>query len=435
MPIWPFSKQAAPKERIEPTFNAIPDGAIIPSSDGSNLYALLAGLPSTASGAVVNEQTAMQVSAVYACVSLIAGSIASLPLKFYERKGAAREEVDGHDLWWLFNEQPCAAFTAATFWEFCLSQMLLRGDAVAYIYRGEGKFASDIKAIIPVPRSKVTIQRETQRGGYRGPTKLLYTFHLDNGESFTVDQGDVLHFPGFGFNGLCSMSAIQYGARNAVGTAIQADEFAGKFFSQGAQPQIAIKAPGEMGPDQQEALRQAFVAKYGGNGPSGVPLVLTEGLDIQELSMTAADAQLLESRQWQVVDIARAFGVPPFMIGEMEKTTSWGSGIEQMFIGFVRSTLRSHINRIQQELNRKLWPTRQRVFVEFDTFDLTAGDAKTQAEYFKAALGGTQNPAWMTQNQVRKRLNLPPMEGGDELHDPTNQEAPPNEPAPSQAAA
>lgn len=433
MPIWPFNKREF-RERIEPTFNAIPDGAIIPSSDGNNLYALLAGLPSTASGAVVNEQTAMQVSAVYACVNLIAGSIAGLPLNFYQRQGASRIELDDHPLWWHFNEQPCAAFTAATFWEFVVSQMLLRGDSVNYIYRGEGRFASDIKAIIPYPRSRVTVQKEIQAEGYRGPTKLLYTFHMDKG-SFTVDQGDVLHFPGYGFNGLCGMSAIQYGARNAVGTAIQADEFAGKFFSQGAQPQIAIKAPGEMSPEQQVALRDAFVAKYSGNGPSGIPLVLTEGLDIQELSMTAADAQLLESRKWQVVDIARAFGVPPFMIGEMEKTTSWGSGVEQMYIGFVRSTLKSHINRIKQEMNRKIWPTRQKTFVDFDTFELTAGDAASQGDYFAKALGGTQNPAWMTQNQVRKRLNMPPMEGGDELHDPTSQEPVPNEPAPPETAA
>lgn len=412
---------------------AIPDGAIIPSSDGNNLYALLAGLPSTASGAVVNEQTAMQVSAVYACVSLIAGSIASLPLKFYERTDAAREEIDGHPLWWLFNEEPCAAFSSATFWEFIVSQMLLRGDGIAYLYRGEGRFASDIKAVIPVPRSQVTIQRPIPPEGYRGPTKLLYTIHLTNGQSFTVDQGDILHFPGFGFNGICSMSAIQYGARNAVGTAIQADEFAGKFFAQGAQPQHAITAPGLFPPEKQEEFRQAWAAKYAGNGPSGIPLILTEGLDVKELSMTAADAQLLESRKWQVTDIARAFGVPPFMIGEMEKTTSWGSGVEQMYIGFVRSTLRSHINRIEKELNRKLWPTRQKVFVEFDTFDLTAGDAASQADYFAKALGGTQNPAWMTQNQVRKRLNLPPMDGGDELHDPTNQEPTANA-APSQAA-
>jgi HK97 family phage portal protein len=435
MPIWPFGNKSERRERVEPTFNStLPDGAIIPSSDGNNLYALLAGLPSTASGAVVNEQTAMQVSAVYACVSLIAGSIASLPLKFYQRAGATREEVDDHPWWWLFNEQPCAAFTSATFWEFCLSQMLLRGDAVAYIYRGEGKFSTDIKAIIPVPRSRVTIQKEIPAEGYRGPTKLFYTFHLDNGMSFTVDQGDVLHFPGFGFNGLSSMSAIQYGARNAIGTTMEADEFAGKFFGQGAQPQHAIKAPGTMSPEQQNAFREAWAAKYAGNGPSGIPLILTEGLDIKELSMTAADAQLLESRKWGVIDIARAFGVPPFMIGETEKTTSWGSGIEQMFTGFVRGTLRSHINRIEKELNRKLWPTRQKFFVEFDTFDLTAGDAASQADYFSKALGGTQNPAWMTQNQVRKRLNMSPMPGGDELHDPTNQEPPPDA-APSQAAA
>ena len=430
MPIWPFSKRGASKARIEPVFDhVLPDGAIVPSSDGDRLYALLSGLPTTSSGAVVNEQTAMQVSAVYACVSLIAGSIASLPVGVYERDGSVRKEVENHDLWWLLNEQPCASFTAATFWEFVVAQVLLRGDSIAYLYRGENRLAGDLKAIIPVPRSKVQITRLKMPDGYRGPAKLAYTIHGDGGH-FTVDQGDVLHFPNMGFDGVSSMSAIQYGARNAVGTAIQADDFAGRFFAQGAQPQHAITVPGEMSPDQQESFRAAWVAKYSGNGPSGIPLILTEGLDVKEISMTAADAQLLESRKWQVVDIARAFGVPPFMIGEMEKTTSWGAGIEQMSIGFVRNVLRSHINRFQQELNRKLWPVRQRFFVEFDVDALTTGDAKSQAEYFKAALGGTQNPAWMTQNEVRKKKNLAPMDGGDELHDPANKE-PPNEPAPA----
>lgn len=231
MPIWPFGNKRERPERIEPTFNAIPDGAIIPSSDGDRLYALLAGIGQTPSGAVVNEQTAMQVSAVYACVSRIAGAIASLPLTVYERTGSVRKQYDNHDVWWLLNEQPCAAFTSATFWEFVTSQVLLRGDSIAYLYRGEGRLSSDLKAIIPVPRGQVQIQRQKMPEGHRGPAKLLYTIHTGDGGYFTVDQGDVLHFPNMGFDGVSSMSAIQYGARNAVGTAIQADEFAGKFFA------------------------------------------------------------------------------------------------------------------------------------------------------------------------------------------------------------
>jgi HK97 family phage portal protein len=403
-----------PRSRVEPVFN-LGGGETVSSGDREGMLSLF-GMTPTPSGATVTEHSAMLVSAVYACVSRIAGSIASLPLPVYERHDDhSRSEVFGHDMWWLLNEQPCAAFGAAAFWEFIVSQMLLRGDAIAYMYRGEdpGR-AIGIKAIIPVPRGQVTIQRAKMPDGHRGPSKLIYTIHTDEGY-FTVDQGDVLHFPNMGFNGLCGMSTIQYGARNAVGTAMAADEFAGKFFAQGAQPQHAVKVPGRMTLEQQEAFRAAWVSKYAGNGPSGIPLILTEGIDVTELSMTAADAQLLESRKWGVIDIARAFGVPPFMIGETEKATSWGSGVEEMGRGYVKFTLKAHLKRIQDELNRKLWPRSMRYFLEFDVDGLLQGDTKAQAEFFTKALGGPGTQGWMTINEVRRSKNLPPVDGGDTL--------------------
>lgn len=406
-------KQSDQRSRVEPTF-ALGTGAVS-TSDGYALTDMFGGLPNTSSGAVVNETTAMQVSAVYACVSRIAGAIASMPLSVYERvDGGTRREVDQHDLWWLLNEQPCAEFGAAAWREYMVSQMLLRGDAVAYIYRGTSRNATGVEALIPHPRSQVTIQKRKMPSGHRGPTPLLYTFHTEDG-FFTVDQGDVLHFPNLGFNGLTSMSAIQYGARNAIGTAMQAEEFAGKFFSQGAQPQHAITSPMAMTPSQQESFRNAWVAKYSGNGPTGIPLMLTEGLDIKELSMTAADAQLLESRKWQVIDVARAFGVPPFMIGETEKTSSVGSGVEEMGRWFVQFTLKPHLKRIQDELNRKLWPRRMRYFTEFDVSELMRGDMRAEGEYYSRAIGGPGALGWCTPNEVRRHKNLPPIEGGDKL--------------------
>lgn len=359
-------------------------------------------------GQLVNTQTAMRLSAVYACVRLIAGAISTLPVHIYERVGDERVRVD-HDYWWLLNEQPVPAYSAPAMWEWIVAQILLRGDGLALMQRNR---AGAVTAIIPLDRTKVQI---APAGTDRAP-RLKYFIQTDAG-AFGADQDDVLHFPGFGFDGTKSMSVIEWGARQATGIGIAADEFAGTFYAQGAQPQHVIKAAGKMTEAQQQALREAWALKYSGKGPNGIPLILTEGLDLSQLTMTAKDAQLLESRQWQVIDIARAFGVPPFMIGEMEKSTSWGSGIEQMGIGFVTYTLAPHLRRLQAELNRKLFHT-ARYFAEFNVTGLLRGDHTARANYFKAALGGTQNPAWMTQNEVRHLENLPAHPDGNDLSKP-----------------
>lgn len=380
----------------------------VPSSDSIKMLEIF-GDPRTSAGAVVNEQTAMRVSAVYSCVSLIAGSIAQLPLPVYRMVNGSRERID-HSYWWLLNEQFAANWPAAAAWEFLFSQMLLRGDGIAYLVRNR---AGAVTGVLPWPRDRVEI-KEQERSNPKEPRRLQYTFHDDKGY-FTVDQADVLHFPGFGFNGIHGMSVIQWGARNGIGIAIQGDEHAGKFFSEGGKPEIALKVPGEMTLPQQEQFRDAWVAKYGGmQGNRRIPLILTEGLSIEELTMTAVDQQLLESRQWQVIDIARAFGVPPHMIGETTKSTSWGTGVEQLGIGFVKYTLGIHLKRAKNELNRKLWTTAG-TFTEHNVDGLMQGDSKAQAEYFAKALGGPGTQGWMYVNEVRRLKNLPPVAGGDDM--------------------
>ena len=235
----------------------------------------------------------------------------------------------------------------------------------------------------------------------------------------------MLHFPGFGFDGVRGMSVIQWGARSSIGIAISADDYVRSSFDSGGQPQQVVKAAGKMGESQQQAFLSAWREKYSGSRVSGVPLILTEGLDIAELSMTAKDAQLLESRQWQVVDIARAFGVPNHMINETTGSTSWGSGIEQLGIGFRTYTTSPHERRMTQELNRKLF-LKAGTAVEFDSRGLMQSDHAARANYYKAGLGGTQNPAWLTPNEVRKLENLPALDDGDTLSKPqekTNEEA------------
>lgn len=407
------------KSRVEPTIsNATSADSTILISDPEAVD-LFAPYPTDA-GVRVTHKTAMRISAVYACVSLIAGALSMMSYPIYRRSGGAKERAD-HPYWWLLNEQPCEQWTSAAMWEFVVSQMLLRGDGLCYLDRTIG---GEIRSIIPVPRGQWLAKYEQAPApGRQG--RLRYAIQFEEGYR-GVDQADVLHFPGFGFDGECGMSVIQWGARAASGIALRGDEWAGKFFGKGAQPAHAVKAPGEMSPEQQNQFRDAWERAYGGKGPTGRPLILTEGLDIKELSMTAKDAQMLEARQWQVIDIARAFRVPPHMIGETSSSTSWGSGIEQMGIGFAIYTLGPHIQRIKQELNRKLWPRSEELFVEPDQRALMRGDDKARAEYFKTALGGTQQPGWMTPNEVREKENLAPHDDGEGLAKPT--EAPNDEP-------
>lgn len=405
-----FDKKAAAAPRVEPVLNLDIPPAV--SSDVGKMASIFNTQPSAA-GVNVTPETAMRVSAVYACVRLISGALASLPLSIYRRTPDGRERSD-HDYWWLLNEQACPAFTGHAMWEYVVANMLLRGDGLVYMYRGPSGLSPTIQQLIPLKRDQVWIYRYGER-----KERIGYRIHGDIAGTpgyFDADQDDILHFPNVGFDGLRSPSVIQLAARNAIGTAYKADEFAGKFYGSGAHVQYAVTSPKKMTQDQADAFRDAFVATYGsGEGPNSKPLVLTEGLDIKELSMTAQDAQFLDSRKFQVVDIARAFGVPPHMIGETSASTSWGTGIEQMGIGFVTYTLRPHLSRFEDELNRKLWPRSLRTFCEFNVDGLLQGDATAQANYFKAALGGPGAQGWMVLNEVRRLKNLPPIAGGDEI--------------------
>jgi len=382
------------------------------------------GVAPTAAGTAVSEQSAMRTSTAFACVRLIAGALASTPVPVYERVGDAAEKID-HPFWWLFNEQPTARFSAATFWEFITAQMLLRGDGIAYIAR-KGRYSPDIEGVIPVARENVEVFRNGDRLNYR----ISEYSDMGTQRYFTADQDDVLHFPGFGFNGLSSYSIIGWAARSAIGISLAAEQFAGQFFGNGAHVQYAVTAPAgkKMTPEQQETFRQAWVEHYVGMGVSGRPLVLTDGMDVKELSLTAVDSQLLESRKWQVVDIARAFGVPPFMVGETDKTTAWGTGLESLGRVFVQYTMAPHFTRFEQELNRKLFPIRTNRFMRFDTDEALRGDTAARANYYKIALGGTQNPGYMTVNDVRRKENLPPIEGGDVLFKPSGAGTPNDNP-------
>ena len=198
--------------------------------------------------------------------------------------------------------------------------------------------------------------------------------------------------------------------------AMAADEFSESFFAHGANPSLALKVPGNLTKDQTDVIRTTFDQRYGGSLNAFKTMVLTGGIEMERLTITPEDSALIATRQFQVEDICRIYGVPPFMVGHTDKTTSFGSGVENMGRGFLKFTLQRHLVKIEQELNRKLWPTKTDDFLEFNVAGLERGDTKTRNDSYRIALGHAGEPGWMTVNEVRRMENLAPIDGGDQLN-------------------
>ena len=396
-----FLQRFAKSWREAGTNTPVENAVITTAASGTDLADFF-NVVRSSSGQIVNESTAMTVATVYRCCAIIGGAISQLPVHQFRVVNDERQSVKT-PLWWLLNESPHPRWTASAWKEHLALSVLLRGDSYATLDRIDSNGMP--RVITPRKTSQTFVSRDGDR--------LNYAFVDDDGTSKGYDQEDVLHFPGFGFDGVKSMSILQWAARQGIGNALAASDYAGKTFAEGAIPQIALKYPNKFSPAQAAALREAFVATYGGGDGRRLPLILGEGGDVKELSLTPEDAQLIETRKYEKNDIATAFGVPPIMLGDNEKTTSWGTGVEQITIGFVRYTLKPHLVRWEEELNRKLFK-RAGQFVEFEVNGLLRGDSKAQSDYYKSALGGPgAGPGWMSVNEVRKLGNLPPIEGGD----------------------
>ncbi len=370
-------------------------------NQGSDFF----NLSPSPTGHVINDRTALRVAAVYSCVEKIA-VIASLPKHIYELGANGHRTRIDHDYWALLNTEPTPAWTAASFWEREIASMLLRGDGLAEIVRGQSRFNSAVAVgLKPLHREAVFIFQSNDRLNYR-ITSL-------SGKVRTLDQDDVLHLPGFGFNGFHGMSVIQYAAHNGIGIALAADMYSSEFFGNGQRPDYLLTTEGMLTKDQIATTKESLENQHRGVGNHFKPLVLQGGLKMQPLTMSAGDSQLLETRKFQVVDVCMAFGVPPQLIGAQDSTAGWaGSSLEQLNLGFTKYTLRGHIARFQQEINRKLFRN-TKFLCEFDLSAFLEGDATAQAAYFAAAIGGTRSQGWMTVNEVRKQNNLQPDDSND----------------------
>lgn len=394
-----------------------PDDWALPDLQNSNYYegssAVNQGsdffnLSPSPTGHVVNDRTAMRVAAVYSCVEKIS-VISTLPKQIYELSANGQRTRIDHDYWPLLNTEPTPAWTAASFWEREIASMLLRGDGLAEIVRGKSRYSSVAVGLRPLHREQVFI--------YQANDQLQYKITSLDGKVRVLSQDDILHLPGFGFNGFHGMSVIQYAAHNGIGIALAADTYSSEFFGNGQRPDYLLTTEGNLTKDQAQFAKESLENQHRGIGNRFKPLVLQGGLKMQPLTMSASDSQLLETRKFQVVDVCMAFGVPPQLIGAQDSTAGWaGSSLEQLNLGFTKYTLRGHIARFQQEINRKLFKN-TKYLCEFDLSAFLEGDTAAQAAYFSTAIGGTGSQGWMTVNEVRKQNNLQPDDSNDGKYD------------------
>lgn len=363
--------------------------------------------PSSAAGLTVpTAETALQISAVYACVNIIAAAIASLPINIYRRDETGDlAKLHNDALYWTLNEEMVPRWPAAPGWEFLVASVLLTGDGFAEIVRSGPAYQPS--GLIPIHPARVTI------GVTPDGARLVYRVDPDpdvvgtaGAAARVLDQDDMLHFNGPFFDGVRSLPPLRHALRMSGAVAMATQDYAARFFSNSARPDYVLHSDLNVSKEQAELVKAQLDEKLGGTARAHRPLVLTGGLRPTVISLPLQDLQLLELRRFQVEEIARVFGVPAFLIGHTEKSTSWPSGLEAMGTSFVRYGLRGHLNRIEGELNRKLFRTRAKLLA-FDTAELERADLKSLFESYRVALGRAGEPGWMSVEEIRERLKLP----------------------------
>jgi HK97 family phage portal protein len=352
------------------------------------------------SGEFVTGATALTLSAVWACVNLVAGTGASLPLMVYRTARDGTRDVDKeHPLYRVLHDSPNFDQTAVDFWEYVFASVELWGNAYARVSRNGGK----VVGLHPIAPQYMAVRRLSS-----GSLEYRWT---EEGKSFVETDKTMLHIRGFGGNPLGGMSTLHFG-RNTFGLARAIDKAAGKTFQNGLRPSGTLTFEKWLSVEQRDIAETKLAERYAGAMNAGKPMILEGGVKWASLSINPEDAQMLESRGFSVEEICRYFGVPPFMIGHTEKTTSWGTGLAEQTLGFQKFTMRRRLKRIEQALEKQLLTAADRaagIVIEFNLDGLLRGDTKSRLESYEI---GLRNGIYVI-NECRAKENLPPVEGGD----------------------
>ena len=361
------------------------------------------------SGKPVNERSAMQMTAVYSCVRILAEAIAGLPLHLYRyNENGSKEKAIDHPLYRLLHDEPNPEMSSFVFRETLMIHLLLWGNAYAQIIRnGKG----EVIALYPLMPNKMTVDRDENGQLYYTYQRASEEAHTMEGSSVKLKPYDVLHIPGLGFDGLVGYSPIAM-AKNAIGMAIACEEFGAKFFANGAAPSGVLEHPGTL--KDPKRVRDAWQSQFGGSSNSGKVAVLEEGMKYTPISISPEQAQFLETRKFQINEIARIFRVPPHMVGDLEKSSF--SNIEQQSLEFVKYTLDPWVIRWEQSMQRALFTSDEKseFFIKFNLEGLLRGDYQSRMNGYAIA---RQN-GWMSTNDIREleNLDLIPDELGGNLY-------------------
>ena len=377
---------------------------------GSSYSFFLGG---TSSGKYVTERSAMQMTAVYCCVRILSEAVASLPLQFYRyTDDGGKEKAVEHPLYFLLHYEPNPEMTSFIFRETLMTHLLLWGNAYSQIIRnGKG----EVVALYPLMPDRMKVDRDEH-----GRLYYEYTVYDSDdvdgrkgtnkvGRTVRLQPHDVLHIPGLGFDGLVGYSPIAM-AKNAIGLAIATEEYGSKFFANGAAPSGVLEHPGTI--KDPSKVRESWQATFGGSGNANKIAVLEEGMKYTPISISPEQAQFLETRKFQIDEIARIFRVPPHMIGDLEKSSF--NNIEQQSLEFVKYTLDPWVSRWEQAMVRALLTPdeKKKYFFKFNVDGLLRGDYQSRMNGYATA---RQN-GWMSANDIRELENLdriPAEQGGD----------------------
>ena len=384
------------------------------------LVALFGGGTATAAGVTVNVESAMRITAVMACVRVLAETIASLPLKTYRLQPDGGKYPDRNNpLWALLHDQPNRWQTSFEFREMLVGHVALRGNAYAQIVSSGGRGAAELIPLHP----------DRTRPFFAPDGTRAYEYQPDTGPRRILLQEEVLHVAGLGFDGLKGLDPITY-ARESLGLSIATEAFGARFFANDARPGVYLEHPGLVSAQAAERLKKAWEERHRGVENSHKVAVLEEGMKVASIGVDPEHAQFLETRKFQIAEIARMFRIPPHMIGDLEKATF--SNIEQQSLEFVMHTIRPWAVRIEQAIRRDLLTASQKRthVVEFDVNGLLRGDIKSRYDAFATG----RNWGWLSVNDIRRLENLNPIDKGDIYLQPLNMSEAgdkPPEPAPA----
>lgn len=360
----------------------------------------LGGGSTAKSGVVVNEQTALQVTAYLAAVKIISETVASLPLFVYKRlETGGKARAPDHPVYEVLHNQANSEMTAYQFRETLQGHICNWGNGYAEIERdGAGR----VRGLWPLLPDRTWPERDPNT------KKIRYRTTLPNGEQVLLPFENVLHIPGFGFDGLVGYNPVRL-AREAIGMSLATEEFGAKFFGQGANPGGIIEYPRKLSDQAYERYKKDAHEEYSGLSNTKRLMILEEGLKYHQITIPPEEAQFLETRKFQVAEIARIFRVPPHKLGDLEKATF--SNIEHQSIEFVVDTIRPWLVRWEQSGRMKLFtPSERRVFFAEHLVDgLLRGDIESR---YNAYAVGRQN-GWLSANDIREMENMNPISGGD----------------------